>query len=105
MPIKKENKNLYPKDWKKIVERIKKRAGNRCEFCGAENGKPNPATGSIVVLTTAHLNHDPRDCSDENLKSLCQKCHLTYDAKHHAKNARATRDRRNGIQELFHANL
>jgi 5-methylcytosine-specific restriction endonuclease McrA len=33
-----------------------------------------------IVLTSAHLNHDPSDCRDENLKALCQRCHLRYDA-------------------------
>ena len=36
-----------------------------------------------VVLTVAHLNHTPGDDRDENLKALCQWCHLTYDRSHH----------------------
>lgn len=44
-----------------------------------------------MVLTIAHLDHIPEHCSDDNLRALCQKCHLTYDAKHHAENARKTR--------------
>jgi hypothetical protein len=43
-----------------------------------------------IVLTTAHLNHDPEDNRDENLKALCQWCHLHYDAPHH-KQTRSTR--------------
>jgi hypothetical protein len=39
-----------------------------------------------------HLDHDPTNCDPENLKAGCQKCHLTYDAKHHAKNAKETRE-------------
>lgn len=84
----------YPPDWKAISLRIRERDGWRCKFCGAENGKPNPQTGSKVVLTVAHLNHDTTDNSDENLAALCQKCHLTYDAQHHAANAKATRQRK-----------
>lgn len=42
-----------------------------------------------IVLTTAHLDHEPSNCTDENLKSLCQCCHNRYDM--------ATR--RRGIQE------
>lgn len=94
MPIKPENKARYPKDWKAISLRIRERDGWRCKFCAAENGKPNPATGSMVVLTVAHLDHDPANCADENLAALCQKCHLTYDAKHHAENAKVTRRQR-----------
>jgi hypothetical protein len=37
-------------------------------------------TGSLVVLTVAHLNHMPEDCSDENLLAMCQRCHNAYDA-------------------------
>ncbi len=33
-----------------------------------------------VVLTVAHLDHQPENCDRENLKALCQKCHNTYDA-------------------------
>ena len=28
----------YPKNWKEIRKRILERAGNKCEFCGLENG-------------------------------------------------------------------
>ena len=94
----------YPSDWKQISIRIRERAGGKCEFCGAENYMPHPITGSKVVLTVAHLNHDPMDCRDENLKALCQRCHLTYDAKHHAKNAAKTRYHKkitNGQRELI----
>lgn len=89
MPIKAENKNRYPKNWKEISKRIRfDRAKNKCEFCGAENYQPHPITKSKVVLTVAHLNHNPEDCSEENLKALCQKCHLAYDKEHHIKMAR-----------------
>ena len=84
----------YPANWKEISLRIRKRAGQKCEFCGAENYKPHPETGSKVILTVAHLDHVPMNCSDSNLRALCQKCHLTYDAKHHAKNAAITRYKR-----------
>jgi hypothetical protein len=47
-----------------------------------------------VMLTVAHLNHTPADCRDENLKAMCQRCHLRYDVEHHQKNASATRRRR-----------
>lgn len=43
-----------------------------------------------VVLTIAHLNHTPGDDRDDNLKALCQWCHLNYDKQHHAE-TRATR--------------
>ncbi len=36
MPIRPENKALYPKNWKEIRAKILARANNRCEFCGCE---------------------------------------------------------------------
>lgn len=87
MPIRPELRVLYPPDWDEISARIRfKRANNRCEQCGAVNYKPHPETGSRVVLTTAHLNHDPSDNRDENLKALCQACHNRYDAAKRAAN-------------------
>jgi hypothetical protein len=81
MPIRAENRTRYPKDWKAISYRIRfERAGGRCEVCAAEHGQPHPLTGSTVVLTTAHLDHTPENCADENLKAMCQKCHNGYDA-------------------------
>lgn len=43
-----------------------------------------------VVLTVGHLNHTPGDDRDENLKALCQWCHLNYDKLHH-RETRCTR--------------
>ena len=100
MPIKPENKKRYPRNWKEIRAKILERAGNKCEFCGIENYaiKDN---GTKVVLTIAHLDHTPENCNPDNLRALCQKCHLAYDAKHHAKNARKTREKKMGQTNLF----
>jgi 5-methylcytosine-specific restriction endonuclease McrA len=91
MPIKKENKSLYPKDWKDIRKKILNHANYKCEFCGAKDREKHPITGSIVILTISHLDHDPTNCSDSNLVALCQRCHLRYDLKEHVKNAKETR--------------
>lgn len=97
MPIKPENKDRYPADWSEIVERIRKRSGNCCEGspayldCRAPNYRSHPITGSYVVLTVAHLDHMPENCDDDNLRHWCQRCHLTYDAPHHAQTAYQTR--------------
>lgn len=107
MPIRPENKARYPKNWKEIVAAVRERSGNRCEGspdfpdCRAENGKPHPVTGSKVVLTTAHLDHVPEHCDLSNLRHWCQRCHLVYDAEHHAETARQTRRSRLAISELF----
>lgn len=102
MPIRPENRARYPKNWKEIVARVRKRSGGRCEFiidnyggvysrqpdpqklpswrCKAKNKRPHPITKSIVVLTVAHLDHTPENCSMENLRDACQRCHNRYDA-------------------------
>jgi 5-methylcytosine-specific restriction endonuclease McrA len=102
MPIKPENKARYPRNWKALSKRIREeRAGNRCEWCKAANGKPHPVTGSTVVLTVAHLDHTPENNTESNLAALCQKCHLGHDAKEHAKNAAQTRRNNKAAGELF----
>jgi hypothetical protein len=45
-----------------------------------------------IVLTTAHLDHDPTNCDLENLRHWCQLHHLRYDGQHHADTARKTRE-------------
>jgi len=32
-----------------------------------------------VVLTVAHLDHQPENCAPENLRAWCQRCHNRYD--------------------------
>jgi 5-methylcytosine-specific restriction endonuclease McrA len=54
-----------------------------------------------IVLTIAHLDHAPENCDPANLLALCQRCHLRYDAAHHAVNARETRKSRKAIGDLF----
>jgi hypothetical protein len=54
-----------------------------------------------IVLTVAHLDHTPENCAPENLRALCQRCHLRYDAAHHARNAAATRRARRADGDLF----
>ena len=105
MPIKKENRGRYPADWKLRSRFVRfYRARNRCEWCGARNGEPHPITGSRVVLTSAHVfDHRPEAASLLNLAALCQKCHLTHDAKRHAQSARESRRRPLAIADLFDA--
>jgi len=81
MPI---NKKRYHKKWRLISYLIRvKRAQNKCEECQAEQGKPHPITGSIVMLTTAHLNRDRTNNRFTNLKALCQRCHIKFDRPQH----------------------
>jgi len=50
---------------------------------------------SRIVLTTAHLDHNPANCESANLAVLCQACHLQHDRPHHAlvRGKRKDRDR------------
>lgn len=106
MPIRPSERSKYPPDWKAISRAVRARASQRCEgspaypTCRAANGQPHPVTGSIVVLTVAHLDHDPANCHPSNLRAWCQRCHLTYDAKQHAHNARRTRAAKAGQMEI-----
>lgn len=107
MPIRPENRARYPGNWRHIVERIRERAAYCCESvpgvpaCGAVHGQPHPLTGATVVLTIAHLDHQPENCAEENLRALCQRCHNRYDQRHRQRHAAQTRraQKRNG--ELF----
>lgn len=111
MPI---DLSRYPVNWREISHEIRNiRAMGRCEClgecgrghdgrCQATNCDPHPITGSIVVLTVAHLGiakpdgtlgdkHDKMDVRPENLKAMCQACHLSFDIEEHKVNAARTR--------------
>lgn len=116
------NRADYHPDWESISRQIREQADWKCEFCGLphlqhgardkygdwhsrdevddmtmERGRELFAVfpkWSRIVLTVAHLNHDRKDNDPANLRALCQKCHLSWDAKHHAKNAAETRRRK-----------
>jgi hypothetical protein len=45
-----------------------------------------------IVLTIAHLNHIAGEDHDENLKALCQWCHLNYDKLHHKQTRSVRKD-------------
>lgn len=109
MPIRPENRARYPRDWPRISLYVRKvRAGDRCEcigICGHDhggrgarcperNGRPHSVTGSIVVLTVAHLDDTPENNDPENLLAACQRCHLSYDRHIHAAEFRMTYSRR-----------
>lgn len=56
--------------------------------------------GIIVVLTCAHLDHDPQNNVDSNLRAWCQRCHLAHDQQQHIANARETRRKRKAAGNL-----
>lgn len=94
MPIRPENKHRYPPDWalrSRFVRFV--RAKNRCEWCGAQNYKPHPVTGSKVILTTAHIYDDrPEAAGLLNLAALCQRCHNRHDMTRRARGRKARRN-------------
>ena len=112
-------KHKYPKDWPAISQRIRTRSGGQCECegecglhrthpgprrCEERNGQPAKWAKGTVVLTVAHLNHDGMDCRPENLKAMCQRCHLRYDHDLHQQHARMTRRGRKAHAELWDSN-
>ena len=68
---------------------------------GDELTPPGEPKIIVIVLTVAHLNHDPTDCRPENLAAMCQRHHLAYDHDHHRANSQATRRAKAGTLELF----
>jgi len=131
MPIRASERHRYPPDWPAIVQRIRARAGDRCEFLRADGTRCNAPNhelifrrranledwrwphggdcgerdascyGVTVVLTVAHLNHQPEDCREENLRAGCQLHHLRHDKAHHRMNAARTRRSKKNNGELF----
>lgn len=104
MPVSREHMKLYPggslrsKEWLAIRARIMSRAGHRCEGtmmfpeCRAVHMDTHPETGSRVVLTIAHMDQDRTNNGDDNLRALCQRCHLAWDAPFKRENAELKRE-------------
>lgn len=104
MPIRPENQHRYGPDWPEFSRRIRfDRAAGRCECegecgmpghratggrCENRHGQPSVYSGSKVVLTVAHLNHVPEERGEDEVKAMCQGCHLWYDREHHAETRR-----------------
>lgn len=108
MPIRPENKGLYPKNWVDLRQSILAREDHCCKFCQVPNhwtiyrdtsgqwhSTPRKYRHNLyyydangyrhknirIVLTIAHLNHDPRDNRPENLAALCQYHHNRHDIR------------------------
>ena len=114
MPMKRE---LYPQNWEAIARAIKDKANWTCQTCGKPCRRPKEDLDDFVqrvppeweshlyeqvddefgvvdrlkpgrfVLTVAHINHTPSDCSEGNLIAECSVCHLRRDADLHRRNA------------------
>lgn len=121
MPILAKNKRRYPANWLDIRKAILDRAGHRCEQCNVPNHAwRNKGTGewahdaglieawrmdgdaiTRIVLTIAHLDHAPENCDPANLRALCQRCHLAYDAGYHQQTSYQTRRAWKALGDLF----
>jgi 5-methylcytosine-specific restriction endonuclease McrA len=103
-PIRESERARYPKNWREISKAVRQRNNGCCEWCDVPNGETiqrdadgdwhlYPALPDAepvrVVLTVAHLDHNPENCDPSNLRSLCQRCHNRYDAKHRAAGRKA----------------
>jgi len=105
MPV---NYIYYHPKWRDVVRpEALKRAGYRCEICKAPNKKliTRDRNGqwmtvsedeiqrgfyqrkdlTKIQLTISHTNHLTIDNRPENLRALCQKCHLKHDQPHKMK--------------------
>lgn len=108
----------YPANWRDLSREIRiLRAGGRCEFaradlppCSAVDGRPHPVTGSLVVLTVAHLWRGPcaahhaagiKCDNPAHLAALCQRCHLGYDRSEHVRKRAASRRAARATGDLF----
>lgn len=98
----------YPANWfTEIRPTIIARANNCCEGspkfpeCRAENYKPHPVTGSKVILTIAHVDHDVENNDANNLRAWCQRCHLAHDEGQRANSRRFGRNWKKNQLKLF----
>jgi hypothetical protein len=54
-----------------------------------------------VALAAAHLDHNPGNNRQRNLRSLCQRCHMIHDRPHHLAQRRITYLLRRALGDLF----
>ena len=100
-------RSRYPDNWETLTLQIKTEANWTCENCGRECKRTNEPWSEFItrvvpkvhcefsysllnemsskptrfVLTVAHLDHIPENCSRDNLKAWCSACHCRYDLK------------------------
>jgi len=142
MPIRDENKARYPRNWPTISQQVRERAGQKCERCGAPNGRlirrgktedgqavwrmsydscymdgvcaetgllvPDTDEDSVaygdpvkVILTVAHLDHQPENCDPANLRAWCQRCHNVYDAPMRRAGTKTRKRAANAVGDMF----
>lgn len=106
MPIRSDLRHHYKgPDWLAIRDRIRKRAGGNCEQCDVVDGSPTTnrdGKESRVQCGVAHLDHDPKNNADENLKYLCRACHLVHDQGQHKQTRSKRKDAARPLLEVAH---
>ena len=100
--------NGYPENWDEISLAVRERSEGCCECmgecglhrdgrCVERNGEAATFARGRIVLTVAHLDHNPGNNTVDlglwqrgdrlgpgnNLKAMCQRCHLLYDLELH----------------------
>lgn len=110
------DRKKYPKNWPKVVAEIAARSQGQCECtgecglhkttggprrCEERNGQPAKWAKGKIVLTTAHLCHNPRCTRRKHLKHMCQRCHLRYDVQLHKQHRRERKERETGQRRLW----
>lgn len=76
MPRKSRPDSTYPPDWRELAQRVKDGAGWCCIRCGHPHD-----TSAGYTLTVHHLDLDPSNSRWWNLLGLCQRCHLSIQAR------------------------
>jgi hypothetical protein len=71
-----KSKSDYPENWEQIASEIKNDVGWKCVRCGHPH---DPKSGHM--LGVHHLDLDPSNCEWWNTPALCQKCHLSIQAR------------------------
>jgi hypothetical protein len=74
--MQRKSKSNYPINWPEIAHLVKEEAGWKCVRCGQEHD-----ITAGYMLTVHHLDLDPQNNEWWNLVALCQRCHLSIQAK------------------------
>jgi len=89
-------KARYPTNWQAIDHAVKEQANWCCQNCDRQCQRPDESLAQLrqrigkakprqYLLTVAHLDQHPPNCSGDNLKALCTVCHLRYDRQFRAR--------------------
>ncbi|WP_341909620.1 hypothetical protein [Ferrovibrio terrae] len=70
-------------------------------WCYRDGHRPMHLRIVQIIITVAHLDHQPENCDPENLRAWCQRCHNLYDQAHRRRNAAATIRSRKAAGDLF----